>query len=205
MRMLLATLAAASAGFHEDDDRLKDLTVIDLPSGRPELLGALKLAGLTLPERQRLATVIAKSRRAGLAHESSCPAQRETCADLEPQGFTIWCHNTTLANGHQLNNDVWLVSQSGPELRHRAVGRRVYRPARRLASPHEPPEAPSPFDASALEAWLGQAATPNALIQLMWTQEPSSTVATARKLSAAESVHPTWMQRSWSCTSALGA
>ena len=71
---------------------------------RLELLARLKTLGIeVLADRQKAASTIAKASRSS-ALDVAAPI-RTPRTDIEPQGFSIWCHNTTLANGTQLDNE----------------------------------------------------------------------------------------------------
>ena len=74
---------------------------------RAEVLVRLKALGVEkLGERQKLASAIAKTARAAALETSTeatpPPPPRR---DIKPQGFQIYCHNTTLDDGTQLSND----------------------------------------------------------------------------------------------------
>ena len=58
-----------------------------------------------LAERQKAATAIAKAARAPPPDPNGLAAPRVQRTDLTPQSFSIYCHNTTLADGTQLDND----------------------------------------------------------------------------------------------------
>ena len=77
---------------------------------RPALLRELKNLGVSkLDERQKLANAIAKGLKAARS-PAPAPAVGGSAAsrgrrdEPEPQGFSIYCHNTTLADGTQLSN-----------------------------------------------------------------------------------------------------
>lgn len=110
---------ALESGIAALDDILEDANLTHLHSAlagqssselhmrqRPELLAHLKTLGLSLSDRQRVATEIAKAARSvALSHEVVELQQGPTMhGSLEPQGFSIYCHHTTLANGQQLSN-----------------------------------------------------------------------------------------------------
>ena len=74
----------------------------DLALERAALLVKLKELGVDkLPERQKIATAIAKALR-GPAAPAPPPAKPRD--DIVPQSFEVYCHNTTLADGTILNN-----------------------------------------------------------------------------------------------------
>ena len=87
-------------------EQLSEFTFDELAElPRAELLTKLKAIGVErLADRQKLATAIAKAaRKPASAEETKAPTR-----DLEsipPQSFSIYCHNTTLADGTQLDND----------------------------------------------------------------------------------------------------
>ncbi len=77
---------------------------------RPALLRELKNLGVSkLDERQKLANAIAKGLKAARSPAPApdvggSAASRGRRGEPEPQGFSIYCHNTTLADGTQLSN-----------------------------------------------------------------------------------------------------
>ena len=73
---------------------------------RVALLSHLKDNGVQkLSDRQRIATSIAKATRVkGAPAAALHTATRPELDAIEPQGFSIYCHNTTLADGTTLNN-----------------------------------------------------------------------------------------------------
>ena len=74
---------------------------------RLALLAQLRDSGIERHgDRQKAATAISKAYRSMNAHCDVDSQQSATPkSPLEPQSFSIYCHNTTLADGTQLNND----------------------------------------------------------------------------------------------------
>ena len=69
---------------------------------RLALLAKLKEMGVgVLSDRQKIASAVAKANRAKPSSSTISTARN----DLMPQEFSVYCHNTTLADGTQLNND----------------------------------------------------------------------------------------------------
>jgi hypothetical protein len=105
----LAGILEASALAHLqgalEGETLATLGALD----RQPLLSHLKACGLALAERQKLATAVAKATRRAAETTSAAVAAKPR---VEPaaQGFTIYCHRTTLQDGTTLDN-----SEPAPE------------------------------------------------------------------------------------------
>ena len=104
---LSALLSAASLTHLEP--ALRSETANELGSmDRSALLAHGKRLGLTLSDRQKLATAVAKAMRADgtTAHVQEVPPETvlTPAQDLKPQDFSIYCHRTTLADGTSLSN-----------------------------------------------------------------------------------------------------
>ena len=100
---------------------LQSCTFAELASlERAQLLAQLKALGVDkLGDRQKAATAIAKAVRSPQQQEGdddgggggvSVRSLTTAHDDIAPQGFSIYCHNTTLSDGTQLNN-----SEPAPE------------------------------------------------------------------------------------------
>lgn len=100
----LADLLSASDLTHLTDT-LKGQALSDFVStARVELLAKLKALGVSkLSDRQKLATAIAKTSR---TPSKAIKPQRVDYDHLTPQGFQIFCHNTTLTDGTSLDNSM---------------------------------------------------------------------------------------------------
>ena len=74
---------------------------------RVPLLAHLKSLNVNLQERQRLATAVAKASRSDSqlpqqhAEQLSGEVAAASRVEPKPQGFTIYCHRTTLADGNR--------------------------------------------------------------------------------------------------------
>jgi hypothetical protein len=80
---------------------LADLAALE----RAPLLAKLKAIGVErLGDRQKAATAIAKTARSPPAAASEDVPSSSRYDHLTPQGFQIFCHNTTLADGTSLDN-----------------------------------------------------------------------------------------------------
>jgi hypothetical protein len=75
---------------------------------RVPMLSHLKARGLALVDRQKLATAVAKAVR--ISKQQPPPTEPASIDSLaaykepEPQGFSIYCHRTTLSDGTSLDN-----------------------------------------------------------------------------------------------------
>ena len=101
----MATLLAAN-GLSHLLETLQGHALAELEAmERVALLSKLKAIGVDrLGDRQKLATAIAKAARSSnLAADGDAAAAKR--GDLVPQGFQIFCHNTTLEDGSSLDNN----------------------------------------------------------------------------------------------------
>ena len=79
---------------------------------RAPLMSHLKTLGLALGDRQKLATVVAKAKRAGTESlqasardwQEESRMARQKLDSIPAQDFSIYCHRTTLADGSSLSN-----------------------------------------------------------------------------------------------------
>ena len=105
----LRHLLASNYLLHLHDTLTSQTTFSELAAmTRAEVLVRLKALGVEkLGERQKLASAIAKTARmaATLATSTAATPPPPPKRDIKPQGFQIYCHNTTLDDGTLLSND----------------------------------------------------------------------------------------------------
>lgn len=99
----LAAVLSGSSLLHLEG-RLEGETLTNMGAlDRQALLAHLKARGLSLPDRQKLATAVAKASRAQPETTNSTVAAKPRI-EPEAQGFSIYCHRTTLQDGTSLDN-----------------------------------------------------------------------------------------------------